>query len=374
MLAETNNITRLAALVSVSGDHDWSATPLANRLSNLAVELRRHGSFGLAEKLQAKAASIYRAADRLLERPETLILLHRTGNLLRNQGRYADAAKLYEEVLEAQRRVLGPDHKDTILSMQSLARTYRDLVHLDAAAQLQQQVLDKMRAHEALGPGHEDTAASMSVLAGIYSKQRRYDKAEGIYREAIRIMEVYNGPNFPGLQDLKADLAQVLVMQNRFEEATPYFRQAVLRCEADFGANNLKTGKAYINLSLLLQKQGCYAEAAGMAKKGLNVMVAVLGTRHPDTANAQLVYGLISVELRNYAEAANNLTSALRVFEATYGQQGPRTVACARRLNNLRPLLQPAGPALAAGRWRHITLGAIAAVVGAITLCMVSFG
>jgi hypothetical protein len=45
--------------------------------------------------------------------------------LTRSEGKYAQAEALDSKTLEAQRRVLGPEHPSTLTSMMSLADDYR---------------------------------------------------------------------------------------------------------------------------------------------------------------------------------------------------------------------------------------------------------
>jgi tetratricopeptide repeat protein len=42
----------------------------------------------------------------------------------RNQGRWTEAEKLFVQVLETEKTVLGPGHSDTLISMSHLATTY----------------------------------------------------------------------------------------------------------------------------------------------------------------------------------------------------------------------------------------------------------
>ncbi len=45
----------------------------------------------------------------------------------RDAGRFTDALPLYQKVLERRRAMLGPDHPDTLVSMNNLANFYREL-------------------------------------------------------------------------------------------------------------------------------------------------------------------------------------------------------------------------------------------------------
>ncbi len=52
-----------------------------------------------------------------------LISMNNLANVYWSQGKYGQAEALYSQTLEIQRRVLGPEHPDTLLSMGNLADT-----------------------------------------------------------------------------------------------------------------------------------------------------------------------------------------------------------------------------------------------------------
>ena len=60
---------------------------------------------------------------------------------LRRRGRYGQAADLLQRVLTIRRRMLGDDHPDTLVSMDNLAETRRDLGDLHGARELHEQTL-----------------------------------------------------------------------------------------------------------------------------------------------------------------------------------------------------------------------------------------
>jgi Tetratricopeptide repeat len=67
--------------------------------------------------------------------------------------------------VELYRRVLGPNHPDTLTSMNLLAQTRRYPGELDDARQLLEQVLPARQ--EVLGPEHPDTLLSIETLAAV---------------------------------------------------------------------------------------------------------------------------------------------------------------------------------------------------------------
>ena len=80
------------------------------------------------------------------------------GWILTEQGRYAEAEKLQRETLDIRRRVLGPEHPDTLASVHNLAIVLYDEGRYTEAERLDRETLDIRRG--VLGPEHPDTLAS----------------------------------------------------------------------------------------------------------------------------------------------------------------------------------------------------------------------
>lgn len=60
-----------------------------------------------------------------LEHRDTLITMNSLGALYRNQGKYTQAEPLFAKVLEIRRRVLGEGHPDTLTTRRSLGLLYQ---------------------------------------------------------------------------------------------------------------------------------------------------------------------------------------------------------------------------------------------------------
>jgi hypothetical protein len=89
--------------------------------------------------------------------------MNRLSGALREQGHYPEAEKLERETLDIQRRVLGPEHPDTLASITQLAATLYYEGRYSEAEKLGQQALESKR--RILGPENPDTLWSMVILA-----------------------------------------------------------------------------------------------------------------------------------------------------------------------------------------------------------------
>ena len=97
------------------------------------------------------------------DHPDTLNSMNNLALSYSALGRTAEALKLGEETLALRRTKLGPDHPDTLNSMNNLANSYSDLGRSAEALKLREETLALRRAK--LGPDHPDTLNSMNILA-----------------------------------------------------------------------------------------------------------------------------------------------------------------------------------------------------------------
>ena len=94
-------------------------------------------------------------------------------------GQTERALKLREETLALRKTKLGPDHPDTLMSMNNLANGYRDTGQRDRALKLREEALALWKAK--LGPDHPGTLESMYDLAISYRDAGQNDRALDLF-------------------------------------------------------------------------------------------------------------------------------------------------------------------------------------------------
>jgi len=129
------------------------------------------------------------------------------------------AEPLYRECLAARRRLLGPRHPDTLVSLSNLGTLLRSLGRLEEAAPLQEAALQLAR--ETLGRRHSDTLAYLSNLGLLRLAQGRLGEAEGLCREAAEESRATQGLQHPETAASMSNLAALLKAQGRLDEAQP---------------------------------------------------------------------------------------------------------------------------------------------------------
>ena len=201
----------------------WSMTfPEArNLLLQGGYYFYQRGQYRETEPLWNSALAM---CERVLgpEHPETLSTVNNLAELYRNQGKYELAGPLYQRALEARERVLGSEHPDTLSTVNSLAILYSVQGKHELAESLFQRALETRE--RVLGPEHPDTLSSLNNLAILYHDQGKYEQAEPLYRRALTNYERVLGPEHPTtirVRNNYADLLEKMKQKTNAESAKP---------------------------------------------------------------------------------------------------------------------------------------------------------
>jgi tetratricopeptide (TPR) repeat protein len=100
--------------------------------------------------------------------------------VLDGQDKCEAAEEMYQRALESRERVLGPEHADTLTSMDDLAAVLYSQDKYEAAEEMYRRILELRE--RVLGPEHADTLTSMDDLAVVLRVQGKYEAAEEMRR------------------------------------------------------------------------------------------------------------------------------------------------------------------------------------------------
>ena len=172
----------------------------------------------------------YVHCDRSLMGPKDILeffeLLSDMGNYLSamvpfNQGGLA--RKLLQKVLEGKTSVLGPEHPDTLTSVNNLAPALSREGRYNEAKHMLLEVLQLRTT--VLGTEHPDTLISMNHLASVLSCEGKFEDAETLYRQTLRLGEAILGEQHSLTLISMSNLASVLYSRGKYVEAETICRQ-----------------------------------------------------------------------------------------------------------------------------------------------------
>lgn len=206
---------------------------------------------------------LYELQSRILgpEHRDSLITLHNRAQEERHLGRYAEAARRFESVLARRTAALGADDPHTLSTLSALAGTVADAGDLPRARELTERVVAETRA--VLGDTDPQTLHRIRDLDGILARlgdaqqdrdaladqvRAGFASAEGAYDE---------GATSPGLAALR--YADHLVRQNRYGDALVEYSRARDALSDTAGIDWLRAERGAAECS---KRLGAYREAA----------------------------------------------------------------------------------------------------------------
>jgi len=237
---------------------------------------------GLDSRAQPLLERVVEIQRRVLgpERRETLASMSLLASTVSRQGNVAKAEKMVRETLDIQRRVLGPD-PDTLVSMRRLADALLGELRLPEAEKEYREVLDIQR--RTLGPEHPDTLLSERRLATALRAEFRYDEAEKDFREVFDIQRRTLGAEHPDTLHAMKQLADLMIVQGRLAEAEQLNRETLALQRRVLGPDNPDTLGVMGSLAITLMEEGRYVEAEKEYRETLDGMRRVLGPAHGKT-------------------------------------------------------------------------------------------
>ncbi|KAL7800218.1 hypothetical protein V8C37DRAFT_364497 [Trichoderma ceciliae] len=291
----------------------------------LAVTYHNQGRYGEAERLTEQVLNLRREGGAFWEKhPDTINSMAELAVIYLNQGRYSEAEELAEQALNLHQETLGEKHPHTISSMANLASIYHIQGQYDKAKRLKEQVLTLHQ--EVLWEKHPDVIRSVANLAATYHNQGRYNEAEGLWKQALNLRREVLGEKHPDTVKNMVNLAILYNSMGRYGEAEGLEEQALSLLQDVLGEKHPDTIRVMANLGATYHSQGQYGKSKEILAKVLALQREVLGETHPDTMKSITDLGLAYHREGRYGEARETLNQVLRLQREVLGGKHPDTI------------------------------------------------
>jgi serine/threonine protein kinase len=282
------------AVQELEGSAIGEPLEVAAMQNTLGLSLLGLGEAALAGEVFGKALDT-RKARLGPDHPDTLLTMNNLALAYRASGQLARALPLLEEALEKLKARLGPDHADTLTCVSNLASAYQASGQLARAVPLFEATLEKQKAQ--LGPNHPDTLTTMNNLASAYQASGQLARAIPLYEETLAKRKVILGPDHPDTLNSMNNLAGAYRDSGQLARAVTLHEETLQKRKTQLGPDHPDTLGSMNNLALAYQASGQLARAVPLFEETLEKMKAQLGPDHPDTLTCTGNLG------RAYAEA-----------------------------------------------------------------------
>lgn len=333
------------ALVGVhqaSGEHDEECIQIIGNLlkrSRAALGPEHLTSLRIANR-QADLVNILRPVDaeriyrevletrrRVLgpKHPETIETMYGLAHALWNQRRDENVLSRFREVVELRRRVLGPNHPDTLHSLNAAAAGSH-LLH-GANAEVERRYREVVEVSKrVLGPDHGRSLLTKRNLAFAIAEQGRHEEAEQLFRELGQACLRVYGHDHAITYLAVEDLAKNLRAQKRFAEAETLVRAKLSR--RDLAPDDAAVLKLMVQLADALGEQNRYTDAEHVDRERLKLQRLKLGVEHIDTLETMQRLAFRVGFQGRFAEAEDLYREAFGVLHRLHGPDHKDTLAC----------------------------------------------
>ncbi|RYP06025.1 hypothetical protein DL765_009639 [Monosporascus sp. GIB2] len=219
-----------------------------------------------------------------------------------------------------------------------MAESYSILGRYQVAEAIYRQLLKLQE--QVLGEEHPDTLCSMNNLAIVLSDLGKYEEAEAIHRQEWKLTKKVLGEEHPDTFTSMNNLAEVLRRQGKYEEAEAIHRQTLGLKEKMLGKKHPDTLASMMNIAIMLDSLGKYEEAEAIHRQTLVLKLEVLGKEHPDTLSSMNNLAHVLGNLGKYEEGEAIHRQTLKLREELLSEEHPDILLS---MNNLAEALRHQG-------------------------------
>jgi tetratricopeptide (TPR) repeat protein len=245
---------------------------------------------------------------------------------------WEEAEKLSFDTWQARRRLLGPEHRDTLRSQQTYAGALMEGIHAEEAVAIEREVLQIRQ--RVLPPDDYDTIDSLGTVGQVLMGRGTLAEAEHYLREALSgFTRIGYANKLDGITCAK-EIALARLQQGDPTNAVKLLQEVWPRAITNLGPDHIMTLLIQRVLARALAEEGDLDAAEALCKKALDPRLHSPASQDRyGIARTQLTLGRVLVELGKPDEAAPLLENALTFFREDAVTKLPRPCLAAQAAN-----------------------------------------
>ena len=269
---------------------------------------------------------------------ERWLELNRRALELYDQGNYADAIPIAQEVVRLAESNFGPVHANVAASLTNLAMLYRAQWSLSKSEPILRRALDIWE--KLVNPEDPRLIQPLANLANVYHSEAKYGLEEPLLKRTLLIQEKAYGPVNSHVAESLNNLGLMFRAESRFADAEQFYQGALAVEEAVQGKEHVDVAAISINLAELYVAMGRYTEAESLCQRALAIHEKTPGSRDANEAAARDILASVYQEEGKYAKAEPLFQNAIAIREEAVGKERPEV---ATLLNHLAGLYKDQG-------------------------------
>ncbi|MGH3616084.1 MAG: FxSxx-COOH system tetratricopeptide repeat protein [Pseudonocardia sp.] len=247
-------------------------------------------------------------------------------NILREQAEFGEALRLDEEVLAAQRILLGERHSHTLMTAGGLAADlralgrYAEVLALDEATYL--------TWLEGFGENHPRTLAAANNLAASLRAVGDFRRARSIDEYLWERRKIVLGAAHPYTLHSQSSLGRDLREAGDYEQSVTVLRTVHSLSREHLGPNAVGTLNAQGNLASSLRSAGRADEAAELLEEAYEKLNGRFGPENPNTLSCRLNRSANLLAMGEVSKALEEMIAVTNSYQTALGPVHPFSLVC----------------------------------------------
>ncbi|MEO3861496.1 FxSxx-COOH system tetratricopeptide repeat protein [Acrocarpospora sp. B8E8] len=290
---------------------------------------------------------------------QTLHLRFQMANVLRSQGKYAEACELDEAVMTDQLHVLPVPHPHTLSTAAGLAADLRALGRLEESLALEQNTYTQIK--ELFVDDHPRALIAASNLAVSFRHVGDFLAARRLDQETLDLLRAVLGGDHPQTLLTEQNLAVDMRESGEYAKSAELLRGTIASYQRVLGNEIIEALRAQRTLAVSLRKAGQLVEARQLTESVYDRYVQRFGSDHPETVVCRLNLACDLAAAGEFRQARDLTEQVLGTYQAELGEGNPYTLIAA---NNLIIYLRETGDVAQARERAAATLHRLTETLG----------
>ncbi|NKB56286.1 MAG: CHAT domain-containing protein [Alphaproteobacteria bacterium] len=239
---------------------------------------------------------------------------------LYKEGRTKEIVALVEKMIVRVEDSLGPDHWYLGEGYDVLARLHAYVYNdWDLARDYFEKALAVRK--KALGPEHPDTLETVNFMGYLHQVRGDLETAEAHFQKALRLRTKVLGADHIDTADSQVYLGGLHMLQGRYADAEKLLQAAAPNEAREISGRHPTPAEAYRLLGTLYYSLGDLERAEKNARTSLEILEEVFAPDHPEIAGSYNALALIAYRRRDFDEAKTLAEQVLRIRENKFGRR-----------------------------------------------------
>ena len=139
---------------------------------------------------------------------------------------------------------------------------------------------------------HADYAVTLNNLAYLYVVERRFDEAEPLLRESLRINRSRCGSNHIYVANALESLGWLMMLEEKYVEAEEFLIEAVKIAENIYGSSHPDLAYYLVSLADVYGRAAQVDKMSKVIQRASGIYDAFYGTGHPAAARCSRVFSV----------------------------------------------------------------------------------